>query len=82
MSALEADLNDAIADVIQRHEEGGVVLKWVALVETIGGDGGTGLWTLRSDGLKAWDTVGMLGYALELQRAKTTADAIRAGDDD
>lgn len=71
MSPLEEDLNNSIAEVIQRHEEGGLVTRWVALIETIGTDGKAGLWTTTSDGLKAWDTEGMLGHALTLQRAAT-----------
>lgn len=71
MSPLEEDLNHAIAEVIQRHETGALVTRWVALIETIGHDGQAGLWTTTSSGLKAWDTVGMLGHALDLQRAQT-----------
>ena len=71
MSPMEEDLNHAIAEVIQRHEDGGLVTRWVALVETIDTDGKAGLWTMTSDGLKAWDTVGILGHGLDLQRAQT-----------
>lgn len=71
MSPMEEDLNHAIAGVIQRHEEGGLVTRWVCLVETIDNTGRAGLWTMTSDGLKAWDTVGMLGHAMDLQRAQT-----------
>lgn len=71
MSPLEEDLNHAIAEVIQRHENGALVTRWVALIETIDHDGQAGLWTTTSDGLKAWDTVGMVGHALDLQRAQT-----------
>lgn len=71
MSPLEEDLNHAIAEVIQRHEQGALVTRWVALIETIDSDGHPGLWTTTSDGLKAWDTVGMLGHAMDLQRAQT-----------
>lgn len=71
MSPMEEDLNHAIADVIRRHEDGGLVTRWVCLIETIDSQGTAGLWTATSDGLKAWDTVGMLGHALDLQRAQT-----------
>lgn len=71
MSPMEEDLAHAIAEVIQKHEAGGLVTRWVCLIETIGTEGTAGLWTATSDGLKAWDTVGMLGHALDLQRAQT-----------
>lgn len=71
MSPMEEDLNHAIAEVIQKHEANGFVTRWVCLIESIDTDGTAGLWTAVSDGLKAWDTVGMLGHAMDLQRAKT-----------
>lgn len=67
---IERDLNDAIAGVLARHERS-VVLRWVALVETMDEGGSRGLWTLTSEGLKAWDTVGLLGHALHIQQAQT-----------
>lgn len=70
MSPLEEDLNHAIAEVLARHETS-MVTRWIALVETIDDSGATGLWTMTSEGIKAWDTVGMLGHALDIQRAQT-----------
>lgn len=81
MSAMEDDLNNAISSVMARHEQGGLVTKWVALIETVADDGVFGLWTATSDGLKAWDTVGMLGHGLDLQRAKTFASVAGLLDD-
>jgi hypothetical protein len=73
MTPMEEDLNNAISEVIARHEQGGFVTRWVTIIETIADDGTSGLWTATSEGLKAWDTVGMLGYGLDLQRAATFA---------
>lgn len=68
---MEVDLGNAIAEVIAAHEERGLVTKWIALIETLDGEGAPGLWTATSDGLSAWDTEGMLGHALTLQRCQT-----------
>lgn len=80
---MERDLTDAIAQVITKHEDGGLVTKWVALIETIDKGGVAGLWTATSDGVKAWDTVGMLGHAMNLQQAQTIGFTLRMlGNDD
>jgi len=68
---MEDDLNDAISGVIARHEENGLVTKWIALIETLDGDGSRGMWTATSDGVTAWDTVGMLEHARQIQDAQT-----------
>lgn len=64
---IEAELGDAISQVLSRHEKS-MVLKWSALVETMDQTGERGLWTLTSDNCQAWDTVGMLQHALHLQQ--------------
>lgn len=69
-TAIEQEIGAAIADVLARHENG-FTTKWLALVETIDADGESGLWTLTSDDLKAWDTVGMLTHGLHLQMRQT-----------
>jgi hypothetical protein len=68
--ALERAVGDAIDTAVGQHERG-FVTKWVALVETVGPDGDRGLWTMTSDGVKAWDTVGLLQHALHLQQLQT-----------
>jgi hypothetical protein len=67
---IEAELGKAI-DAIVAEQEGGMTMKWVCLLETAGADGSRGLWTLTNDGMKAWDIVGLLQHALDLQQAKT-----------
>ena len=69
-AAIEADLGQAIADTLAKHE-GGFVTKWVALIETVDPDGERGLWAATSDDVKAWDTMGLLQYGLQLQVAQT-----------
>lgn len=75
---IEVELNNAISDVIAKHENG-FVTKWVALIETTAPDGSRGLWTMTSSEVKAWDTVGMLQHGLHLQQAQTLTDR---GDED
>jgi hypothetical protein len=54
-----------------------MVVKWVAVVEVLTGDEGErGLWLLTPKGATAWDTLGMLGFAIEIERA-----SIHRGDD-
>lgn len=76
-----ADMRDAlhaaIAEVV-RDKEHGLVTKWVALVESIDEAGERGLWACASDGIKRWESLGMLQYALTLDQA----NAARADMDD
>lgn len=69
---LQDALNDAIHQAV-RDREGEYVTKWIALVEAVDDDGTVGLWTMTSDNVMAWDTVGMLQHGLHLQQAKTLA---------
>lgn len=67
---LQQEIAGAISTVLARHERS-MVGRWVALIETIDVDGRVGLWSFTSDGLTAWDTVGLLGHAMHLQQAQT-----------
>lgn len=67
---LERAIGGAIDAAVGEHE-GGLVTKWVALVESVNPDGERGLWTMTSDGVMAWDTVGLLQHGLHLQMAQT-----------
>jgi hypothetical protein len=67
---IEQEVSRAISDAVAKHE-GGFVVKWVALVESVDESGERGLWTMTSEDVKAWDTVGMLQHGLHLQMAQT-----------
>lgn len=69
---LERAVGDAIQGAVAA-DEGGFVTRWVALVESVGPEGDRGLWTMTSDDVKAWDTVGLLQHGLHLQLAQTVA---------
>lgn len=69
---LERAIGAAIDAAVGEHERG-FVTKWVALVESVDPDGERGLWTMTSEDVKAWDTVGLLQHGLHLQQAQTLA---------
>lgn len=67
--AIEGEVADAIAQVMAKHNA--MVVKWVALIEVMESDGQRSLWTLTSEGVMAWDTVGLLQHGLHLQHSQT-----------
>ena len=71
--ALSDAIGDAIDGAVGEHERG-LVTKWIALVETVGPDGDRGLWTLTSDGINAWDSLGLLTFGLQLEQARAVAE--------
>lgn len=77
---IEQDLAEAIATVLAKHEQS-MVIKWVALIEVMGSSGGRSLWTMTSDGVMAWDTVGLLQHGLHIQQAQTLAGLGEADED-
>lgn len=54
--------------------------KWVFAAEAIGADSDRGLWFVVSQDAKPWDTMGMMEYALAVERAAIIVR--RAKDDD
>lgn len=68
-AVIERELNDAIAEVLARHEKS-MVTKWVAMVETMDSNGVRGLWPMTSPDVKAWDITGMLLHGLHLEQAQ------------
>jgi hypothetical protein len=72
---LQEAIGAAIDAAVGQHEQG-FVTKWVGLVESVAPDGTRGLWTLTSDEVKAWDTVGLLQHALHIQQAQTLSDRL------
>jgi hypothetical protein len=78
---IEKAVGEAIQNTVSEHE-GGFVTKWVALVESVDPEGARGLWTMTSDDLKAWDTVGLLQHGLHLQQWQTINRNAEDEDDD
>lgn len=65
---ISRELEKALASAIGRHEVG-MVTRWVALVESVDADGVRGVWPLTAEGMSAWDTLGLLSWGLEIERA-------------
>lgn len=76
--ALSEAIGDAIDGAVGEHERG-FVTKWIALVETVGPEGDRGVWALASDGVMAWDSLGLLTFGLQLEQARAVAEQ---GDDE
>jgi hypothetical protein len=72
----EQRLGSTIADFLPDC----LVNRWVAVVEVIEDDGNRSLLTATSDDLRAWDTLGMLDWALE--RERTTVPYYLDSEDD
>lgn len=70
--AIQEEIAAAIANVLARRE-GGFVLNWVAIIESVDDQGERGLWRLTADSAKPWDTVGLLTHALQVMQAQTQA---------
>lgn len=65
---IEKAVNAAIAEALAKFDDS-FLLKWVAVVEVMQEDGERGLWTLTSKEIMRWDVKGMLGEALDRDRA-------------
>lgn len=61
-----AEVIDSIRSVLGRHGE--MVTRVVAVIETINAEGERAVWTAVPDDSKAWDNIGLLDYALTLER--------------
>lgn len=68
------DLSAAVQDKLAEALGDAVLLKYVAAVEVIDSDGERALWLLASPDCKAWDSVGMLQYALHTEMAATMGE--------
>lgn len=64
---IEQRLRQAVGEIV-RDVEGGVVTKFVMVIETFDSEGELGAWTLCSDGITIWDVLGLLDFALVRQR--------------
>lgn len=74
LAALRQRISDALADGLP----GEVLTRWVALVEVLGQDGSRGVWAVTSDGLMAWDVLGLLAYGASLEQANIIRDTMDA----
>lgn len=57
----------AISDAISSSIEAGMLIKWTAQIEVMNAEGERVLWNLESEGMKAWESMGLIKYALVLE---------------
>ena len=67
-----AAVEHAISDALRQSDE--MVTRWVALIESVDTDGKRGLFMLANEDAKAWDTLGMLGYAIQCEQSRGVND--------
>jgi hypothetical protein len=73
------DLHQAVAEVLGRH--GLMVTKWLLAAEVIDTDGGRDMQAFTSPDLRAWDSLGLLGYMNAREQGAVGAAAAREYDD-
>ncbi len=69
--------HEAVATAVQKIDPGAMVTKFVVLAEIVGGDSDRGVWFGTASDQRAWDTYGLLRFALAHEDA-----GMQAGDDD
>jgi hypothetical protein len=66
---LAEHVQSALADAV--HDlDGSMLTRYVACVEVIDPSGERALWVLSTRDMKAWETVGFLEYARDLERGE------------
>lgn len=74
LTSLGAQLEDAVAEVLRAH--GAMAATFVIVSESIEAETGERcLLTSTSEGAKPWTTLGLLEYALQVERAGIARDA-------
>lgn len=69
---MEREVDSAIRSVLAKYE-GAFVFKWIALIETQPEGELRGIWTFTAEDQMAWDSIGMMEYAVELEKAALIA---------
>jgi hypothetical protein len=62
--AVQGQLADAVHGI-----DGSMLTKYAACIEVLDPTGERALWVICTPGQKAWETVGLLEYARDLERA-------------
>jgi hypothetical protein len=70
-------VESAIANALAESDE--MVTRWVALIESVDTDGKRGLFLLSNEDAKAWENIGMLGYALQCEQSRSVGIQLRDG---
>lgn len=72
-AALSDVAQSALAQAINDHDHA-MLIKYVALCEVIETSGERAMWILATDGMKPWESIGLIEYAHDLERAATNRD--------
>lgn len=76
IAKLQADLHAAVQRVIADHEGTlTYLMRFVLLAEIIDSEGERALFQVAADGMKRWDTLGMLEHARATEWAAANAEA-------
>ncbi len=75
---LEALVRNALGQAFGAN--GDMLTHWVLLDEIIDEDGERAVWNVASEDARAWDTLGLLTYAVQIEQAGIVGD--RLADDD
>jgi hypothetical protein len=65
-------IGDAFSNVLAG--EGEMVTRWVALVEIIDSHGERAVYSMGAPDQRAWDSLGLLDYGIQLERAALLRD--------
>lgn len=74
MSEIREAVNDALATALV--PEGDMLVRWVVCAEVIDQEGDRAVWALAPEGQKAWDSLGLLTYAVQLEQAAAVRDKL------
>lgn len=63
-----------LADTFNEHADGAMITRYVTVAEILNDDGERELYVLATPGLKAWDSIGLLAFALNEQQQPAPPD--------
>lgn len=72
LDAAEKDMDEAVSSVLTKH--GLMANRWLLAAEVLEEDGERSLLAMTSPDLRSWDSLGMLGYLIERERAAIHED--------
>ncbi len=74
--SLSDKVHSALAEQVFAHDKGALI-KYVAVFEVIDTDGQRSLWSMCSPEMSRWESLGLLEFASELDRAAMVVTEIR-----
>jgi hypothetical protein len=74
-----AEVREAVEGAISgalHATDGDMLTRWVLLAEVIEDSGSRAVWCITPEDMKAWDTLGLLTYAQQIEQAGAVVDGI------